>query len=317
MSSPSGAVSAPSGALVGAVCYLLACLFWGLNIPLTATLFATFDAFWLACLRLSIATLILAVWVGLTLGPARLRPSIPWWRILVMSGCVSLFFVLYNLGLLYTNTITAAAIMAGSPVYGAVVFRVMTRAPLEKGFWGAALLTVIGAIIAIYGRAGEMGQSVALGGGELFIVLSFVAWAVYSILAVRWFPTETPQLSRTFLTSLCAIPWLLLWWMLARAAGLAGAPNLNPDPTALAYLLITAVFSTTLGNVLWNIGVARLGVNAGMMWQNTVPVFAVLISLVFFGVRPLLEQVLGGALVLGGVLYMQWNRMREQRARAG
>ncbi|MCX7203280.1 MAG: hypothetical protein NTV17_13740, partial [Burkholderiales bacterium] len=71
MSSPSGAVSAPSGALVGAVCYLLACLFWGLNIPLTATLFATFDAFWLACLRLSIATLILAVWVGLTLGPAR------------------------------------------------------------------------------------------------------------------------------------------------------------------------------------------------------------------------------------------------------
>ena len=74
---------------------------------------------------------------------------------------------------------------------------------------------------------------------------------------------------------------------------------------------------TTLGNVLWNIGVARLGVNAGMMWQNTVPVFAVLISLVFFGVRPLFEQVLGGALVLGGVLYMQWNRMREQRARAG
>jgi drug/metabolite transporter (DMT)-like permease len=162
-----------------------------------------------------------------------------------------------------------------------------------------------------------MGQSVVLGGGELFIVLSFVAWAVYSILAVRWFPTETPQLSRTFLTSLCAIPWLLLWWMLARTAGLAGAPNLNPDPTALAYLLITAVFSTTLGNVLWNIGVARLGVNAGMMWQNTVPVFAVLISLVFFGVRPLFEQVLGGALVLGGVLYMQWNRMREQRARAG
>jgi drug/metabolite transporter (DMT)-like permease len=43
----------------------------------------------------------------------------------------------------------------------------------------------------------------------------------------------------------------------------------------------------------------------------------VLISLVFFGVRPLFEQVLGGALVLGGVLYMQWNRMREQRARAG
>jgi drug/metabolite transporter (DMT)-like permease len=43
----------------------------------------------------------------------------------------------------------------------------------------------------------------------------------------------------------------------------------------------------------------------------------VLISLVFFGVIPLFEQVLGGALVLSGVLFMQWHRMREQRARAG
>lgn len=316
MSTTQPSRSATSGALIGASCYLLACLFWGLNIPLTATLFTTFDAFWLALLRLSIATLILALWVAATLGPQQLRSPIPWARVMIMSGCVSAFFILYNIGLLYTNTITAAAIMAGSPVYGAIVFRVMTRAPLERGFWGAALLTVVGAIVAIQGRASATGQSVALGGGEPFIVISFMAWAVYSILAVRWFPPQTPQLSRTFLTSLCAIPWLALWWLLARLAGLAGPPNLHPDATALSYLLITAVFSTTLGNVLWNNGVARLGINAGMMWQNTVPVFAVLISLIFFGVRPLLEQVLGGALVLAGVLFMQWHKMREARARA-
>jgi drug/metabolite transporter (DMT)-like permease len=49
-----------------------------------------------------------------------------------------------------------------------------------------------------------------------------------------------------------------------------------------------------------------------MMWQNTVPVFAVLISLVFFSVIPLPEQVLGGAIVLAGVVYMQWQQLREQ-----
>jgi drug/metabolite transporter (DMT)-like permease len=102
--------------------------------------------------------------------------------------------------------------------------------------------------------------------------------------------------------------------MLARTAGLAGAPNLNPDPTALAYLLITAVFSTTLGNVLWNIGVARLGIAAGGMWQNTVPVFAVLISLVGYGVVPTASQVLGGAVVLAGVAWMQWRSLRAAAA---
>ena len=34
--------------LVGTACYLFACLFWGLNIPLTSILFRTFDAFFLA-----------------------------------------------------------------------------------------------------------------------------------------------------------------------------------------------------------------------------------------------------------------------------
>jgi drug/metabolite transporter (DMT)-like permease len=69
-----------------------------------------------------------------------------------------------------------------------------------------------------------------------------------------------------------------------------------------------------LGAVAWNTGVARLGINAGVMWQNTVPVFAVLISLLVFSVIPLPEQIVGGLVVLAGVLYMQWQRMRTSRA---
>jgi drug/metabolite transporter (DMT)-like permease len=56
--------------------------------------------------------------------------------------------------------------------------------------------------------------------------------------------------------------------------------------------------------------VARLGIAAGAMWQNTVPVFAVLISLAFFGVVPTASEVAGGAVVLCGVAYMQWRTMR-------
>jgi drug/metabolite transporter (DMT)-like permease len=191
----------------------------------------------------------------------------------------------------------------------------MINARLEKGFWGAALLTILGAGIAIWGRSGASGQGLMVGGGEPLIILSFVAWTAFSILSVRWFPAETPQMARHFLTSLGAIPWLVLWWLLARAFGLAGEPQLHPDATALTYLLITAAFSTALGGVAWNFGVARMGINAGVMWQNTVPVFAVLISLIFFGQVPLVEQVIGGAVVLVGVLYMQWQRMRSAAAR--
>jgi drug/metabolite transporter (DMT)-like permease len=311
MTAASPAARAPSGALVGGMHYTLACLFWGMNIPLTATLFKTFDPFALGFIRVGMAALILAIAVGLTLGASRFSSPIPIWRILVMGFFASSFFAMYNIGLRYTNTITAAAIIAGSPVYGAVVSRWMAGVRLEKGFWGAALLTIIGAGIAIYGRADISGQSVHLQGGEMLIVLGIACWTIYSMLSQRWFSPQTPQLQRTYLGLTAATPWLVLWWLVARVVGFSGPINLNPDATAIAYLLITAVFATALGGVMWNKGVARLGINAGMMWQNTVPVFAVLISLIFFGVMPLPEQVLGGVIVLAGVLYMQWHKLRR------
>ena len=313
MKSPSES-KAPSAALVGGLCYLVSSLVWGLNIPLTSRLFSTFDPYWLAVLRLSIASTILGALVAASSSVSQLRSPIPHWRVLTMSLCVSCFFVFFNLGLRYTNPITAAAIMAGSPVYGAVVFRWMNRSPLEKGFWGAAALTIIGAVIAIYGKADATSQSLHLQGGEPLIVLSFFAWTAYSILAQRWFTPATSQLRRTFLTSAYAVPWLIVWWLLAQAVGLTGAPNLEPSAEAITNLLITAALSSALGAVAWNNGVARLGINAGVMWQNTVPVFAVLISLLVFSVRPLPEQVIGGLVVLAGVLYMQWQRMRTTRA---
>ena len=52
-----------------------------------------------------------------------------------------------------------------------------------------------------------------------------------------------------------------------------------------------------------------LGLLAGMLWQNTVPVFAVLIGMLF-GIFPSAEQAIGGAIVIAGVLYMQWRKFR-------
>ena len=79
------------------------------------------------------------------------------------------------------------------------------------------------------------------------------------------------------LTTLGALPWLLFFWACARLLGLAGPPNLHPGPVPLAQLLVAAVFCTGLATVAWNVGVNRLGIQTGGMWQNTVPVFAVLL----------------------------------------
>ena len=93
------------------------------------------------------------------------------------------------------------------------------------------------------------------------------------------------------------------------ATGVTGPPLLVVDRWAVLWLLVTAVFSTALSGYAWNIGVNRVGLAAGSLWQNTVPVFGVLIALLF-GILPTREQLLGGVVVMAGVLYMQWRKSR-------
>ncbi len=299
----------------GSLGFLTASVFWGLNIPLTAALLGAFDPFWVSPLRYLIASALLGTWLVLVEGVGALRSPIPWRRIARLSLLVSAFLVLFTSGLAIANPISASAMIAGSPVYVAVVSRIWLRAPLERGFWGATLLTLVGAGIAIAGRADAGASRVGAtapwpGTGEALIVLAIGCWTVYSVLAQRWFAPAVSQLRRTFLSAIAAIPWLLLFWALAWAVGLVGAPNLRPGLVALANLAVSAICCTALATVCWNIGVSRLGIATGGLWQNTVPVFGVLISLTAYGVVPSRAEVIGGAVVLAGVLYLQWRRWR-------
>lgn len=73
-------------------------------------------------------------------------------------------------------------------------------------------------------------------------------------------------------------------------------------------VLVTAVLATGLAAYTWNMGVQRAGLAAGSLWQNMVPIFAVLVSMLY-GIFPTIQQIVGGAIVLCGVLYMQWRRI--------
>ncbi len=290
---------------------LLACIAWGANIPLTSALLHNFDAWWLSVLRATLATVVLALLLVALEGARALRMRLPGWRFVGLSGVLGAFFVLYNLGLALTHPVTAAALQAGSPVYAALVLKGLTRAPLGRGFWGAAALTVIGAGIAVFGRIASTGHGIELTGGEPVVVASLMCWTLYSHLAQRWFGSDASQLQRTYASMAGGIVWLAAAWALMHAAGVVGAPYLHPEPHEIAYLLIAVVCATAGGTVLWNVGVNRTGLAVASLWQNTVPVFGVLFA-IGLGMYPTPYQLVGGIVVLAGVLYMQWQRLRPE-----
>jgi len=297
----------PRATLVGLAAFLVTSVFWGANVPVTAVLFGTFDPYWMQIWRVSIGTVALAAIVVATQGVKALAIPISAGRFVMLGLGISLFLLVYNVGLRYTNAITAAAVMVGSPVYTALFLRVFNGTPFDKGFWVAALLTAIGGTIAVLGRADAAGLS--LQGGEPLIALSIIFWALYSLGAQKWFVPAETQIRRTYVSTLSAVGCSAALWALCRLAGIAGPPNTEPGSEAVVMLVTIAVLATAVGGATWNIGVSRLGIAVGSLWQNAVPVFAVLISMAF-GIYPTGQQILGGAIVMAGVAYMQWLKFR-------
>jgi drug/metabolite transporter (DMT)-like permease len=179
--SPEGAIRVADpqrAAWTGLAAFLVTSLFWGANMPLTAVLLRTFDAFWLTPLRLVLATVALGVVIWVREGRAALATGLSWPRFLLLGLSIGLFFIDYVLALRYTNTITAAAVLAGAPIYAVVTLRLATGAPIERGFGPALVLTVTGSAITIYGQAGAAGGGFVLQGGEPLAVLSIVLWTI-------------------------------------------------------------------------------------------------------------------------------------------
>ncbi|MCP5264858.1 MAG: DMT family transporter [Burkholderiaceae bacterium] len=297
-----------SGLLVGSLAFMFAALVWGMNVPVSAELFRTFDPYWISAVRTMVSIAVLGLMLLVPAMGGWKRSGITPVRFLVVTFSLASFFVLYNLGLSATHPITAAAVMAGAPVYAALTARAF-GSPLARGFWGAAAMTAIGATIAVTGRSGVSTSGFGFQGGEPVLLLSFVGWNVYSILAQRWFAKDVSQLQRTFTMMIGALGWVLLAWFALYKGEHIGPPNLSPTAREIGYILLTGGLSTGLGPFVWNIGVSRLGLPIGSLWQNTVPIFAVLIAMLF-GHFPNGAQVLGGAIVIVGVGYMQWRQRR-------
>jgi drug/metabolite transporter (DMT)-like permease len=135
-----------------------------------------------------------------------------------------------------------------------------------------------------------------------------VLWTLYSIKAQAWFDRAS-QLHRAYVASLSAMGWLMLWSLGLVAVGWARSPFGVSDPWIWTQLITVAILASGAGSYAWNIGASRLGVAVASLWVNLVPFCAVLWSMAY-GFMPNLYQITGGLVALGGVVYMQWRKLR-------
>ena len=272
---------------------------WAAGLPAADLIIPLIPPLPLTAMRTGLAALVLMVFWLLIEGAAPIRQA-NWLRGVVVGFiCIGLGAVLLVIGQAYTDAVTVAIIATSMPLIG-----IGLEIALDGRRITAAL--VLGMALSLFGGLVAMAQdglTLKLGLGALAVLGSCTAFTWGSRATVKQFPQLTP-LGRTAITvtgAFIAMSVISLAW-----TGIGGAPV---QWAALGLkefgaLVLFAVGSMALSQILWIISVERIGIGAASLHMNTVPFYVMIIAFAL-GAQWNWLQTLGAVIVVAGVMIAQ------------
>jgi drug/metabolite transporter (DMT)-like permease len=289
----------PPSQLVANVLCMLSMLVWSMGLPAADVLIGPVPPLPLTAARMSLACVcLLPIWWWRE-GTEVLRGA-QWVRGIAIGGStlgLGAFLMVAGQGL--TDAVTVAIISASMPVVGIGIEVLLDGRRVTTGLVIGLVLSVIGGVMAMDGRACGMG----LGWGAVLCFVSVLVYTLGSRMSVTSFPQLTP-LGRTTVT-LCGAA------LVSTVAALIHAALDGPQPQweALGWpqvgaLAIFAIGGMALSQLLWISAVGQLGIALSSLHINATP-FYVMLMLFALGGSWSWTQALAAAIVGVGVLVAQ------------
>jgi drug/metabolite transporter (DMT)-like permease len=281
-----------------------AVLIWGINFSVLKVALRDFSPLAFNAVRFGLAT---SVMLGvlrwrresLRIAPRDLLPVIG----LGLMGH-TLYQALFITGVARTTPANAALLMATSPLFVVIYGRVLGIERTNRLVWAGILLSFFGIVLLIFGGGGDLrvGGDTLL--GDVLVLAAAMLWAAYTTgskpLLARYSPvklTAVTMLYGTIPLVLISIPQILHqdWGAVSQGAW--------------ACLLYSAIFAVVVAYTVWYTSVHRVGNARTAIFSNLTPVFAVIVAWLFLGIKLSPVQVLGAAVVLGGIVLTRRGRV--------
>lgn len=275
---------------------LFACVvIWGFNF--TVVKYATthgFSPLAYAGTRFVISAVIFAA-IGLRFD---LGPRLPRRDLVKLALWAASLTTLNQIALPYSfqhASVSSVALLFGTlPIFSAIYSLAWRIERASARIWFAAGVSFGGvALIAIGSHGGPSGS---IGG----ILLGLVAPATFSLYSVALVPLvrKHGSLHVNVLAAVFTLPLLLA----ATGPALVSTNWGAVTPLAYAGVVYSALASYVLTNLLWLVGVARVGATRASLYANLQPFFGALFALVLLSEVLGRWELLGGAAIAGGII---------------
>ncbi len=249
--------------------------------------------FWCSCLAL-----LLLITMGFSHLRLEMRAILKQWKTFFLLGF--LLAVVGNtamfVGLQSTTAINGGLLNSMEPV-GIVVFSWLlfreTVTPLQML---GILTSLVGVIILITRADTTVLTALDFNRGDLWFLVAVIGWALYAVLIRRTAPTMHSLAFMTAVT-LCGIVFLFplyLWESLTQR------PTEFNAPTVLSIIYL-GLFSAVFAILLWTRAIRMLGANNVGLFIHLLPVFSVILAIIFLGEVLRGFHLIGIALIAIGI----------------
>ncbi len=240
------------------------------------------------------------VWPRLALQREQVLES--WRHFFLLALCLAGGSTLLLWSLQYTTATNASLISGTQPVLTPLLAWLILRERLTTRLMLGATLTLWG-IVAMVARLNlEVLKGLAFNVGDILIFAAVICYGLYSIYVQRWMLNVHPLVTM-YMTCLGAAS-ILFPCYLAESATLGGIIWTARGALAIAYM---ALIPTLLAVTLWNICIAAVGASRATTFINLIPVFGVLLAILFLGEKLHVYHLIGGTLVCIGITVVVWR----------
>jgi drug/metabolite transporter (DMT)-like permease len=224
----------------------------------------------------------------------QLRAAWPWLLFFGALGTGGYNVLVYG-GLQYTTAINGTLLNSVIPIMIVLISWLLHGKRLQGREAAGIVVSFIGVLSIVAHGEFQRLRELTLNVGDLWILVSVVAWSAYTLLLSR----RPAVHALSFLTaiSVTGLVFLLPFYAWEMAQG----RHVIATPGSLAAIVYTGVGPAFLGYIMWNRGVAEVGATRAGLFMHLVPAFGIVLSMIFLDERPALYHAIGIGLIFAGI----------------
>jgi drug/metabolite transporter (DMT)-like permease len=278
----------------GITLLIVATILWGGNYICGRFLAPALPSTLLNTVRWAISTVLLA---GILAVNHKKLPLYAKWKEFAVLGFLGVFgfSTLNYLGLRSVSASQAGMISAGIPIAILLLAFLVLKEPVKLKSWLGAFVSIAGVIVLVLGKNSGVSQGSLW--GNMAIILSCLAWGLYTILGKRYAKATDP------LTLTAGAAFYGTLFSAISCIGTVSPGAIHMNVTAWLCILYVSTFASVGAYLAWNAGVKLVGAGRSAPYINLLPVWTVIFGVVLLNEQISWLSLMGGVLtILGAVL---------------